>query len=56
MKPIRMSVLSHRCSLGLRANWRQFALYLEPNAFIGGMVGPEWRHSRRSGDSENDIA
>jgi hypothetical protein len=55
-EPIRMSALGHRCSLGLRANWRQFAWYLEPNAFIGGLVGPEWRHSRRSRDRENDIA
>src|SRR3977135_1724895 len=27
--------------LGLRANWRQFALLVAVNAFVGGMVGLE---------------
>jgi MFS family permease len=30
-----------RISLGLKANWRQFALLLLINAFVGGMVGIE---------------
>ena len=28
-------------TLGLRANWRQFALLVLINAFVGGMVGVE---------------
>jgi MFS family permease len=31
----------HRIRLGLRANWRQFALLMLINAFVGGMVGIE---------------
>jgi len=31
----------HRITLGLRANWRQFALLVLINAFVGGMVGIE---------------
>ena len=30
-----------RPALGLRANWRQFALLVAVNAFVGGMVGQE---------------
>ena len=30
-----------RIQLGLRANWRQFALLVAVNAFVGGMVGIE---------------
>ena len=30
-----------RIALGLRANWRQFALLVAVNAFVGGMVGLE---------------
>ena len=32
---------SGRIALGLRANWRQFALLVAVNAFVGGMVGLE---------------
>ncbi len=30
-----------KISLGLRANWRQFALLVAVNAFVGGMIGME---------------
>ncbi len=30
-----------RIALGLRANWRQFALLVAVNAFVGGMIGLE---------------
>lgn len=33
--------LGEKISLGLRANWRQFALLVLINAFVGGMVGIE---------------
>ncbi len=32
---------TRRVSLGLRANWRQFAALVTVNFFVGGMVGPE---------------
>jgi MFS family permease len=32
---------THQVTLGLRANWRQFALLVVINAFVGGMVGIE---------------
>lgn len=32
---------SHLISLGLRANWKQFALLVVINAFVGGVVGVE---------------
>ena len=35
------SVKAGRVSLGLRQNWRQFALLVLINAFVGGMVGIE---------------
>lgn len=34
-------VADERIALGLRANWRQFALLVAVNAFVGGMVGLE---------------
>src|SRR5689334_25133097 len=36
-----LSVASAPLRLGLRANWRQFALLVLINAFVGGMVGLE---------------
>ena len=36
-----MSEVADRIALGLRANWRQFALLVVINAFVGGMVGLE---------------
>src|SRR5689334_3162814 len=36
-----LSVASAPLRLGLRANWRQFALLVLINAFVGGMVGTE---------------
>ncbi|MFA6268146.1 MAG: MFS transporter [Pseudolabrys sp.] len=36
-----MTAVSHGIRLGLRENWRQFALLVLINAFVGGMVGIE---------------
>ena len=36
-----MSATAKRVELGLRANWRQFALLVLVNAFVGGVVGVE---------------
>ncbi|WP_323119772.1 MFS transporter [Burkholderia alba] len=36
-----LSAGEHRIRLGLRENWRQFALLVLVNAFVGGMVGIE---------------
>ena len=33
--------VNRRIALGLRANWRQFALLVAVNAFVGGMIGLE---------------
>src|SRR5881396_689176 len=33
--------LTQTITLGLRANWRQFALLVAVNAFVGGMIGLE---------------
>ena len=35
------SLATRRVQLGLRANWRQFALLVVVNAFVGAMVGLE---------------
>ena len=32
---------AHMVALGLKANWRQFALLVLINAFVGGMVGQQ---------------
>jgi hypothetical protein len=40
-------------SLGLRANWRQFALLVAVNAFVGGVVGVE--RSTLAPLAENDF-
>ena len=37
---------SFRASLGLKENWRQFALLVRINAFVGGMVGIERTEGR----------
>jgi MFS family permease len=39
--PGEASIAGRRIALGLRANWRQFALLVLINAFVGGMVGVE---------------
>jgi MFS family permease len=39
--PIEASDPIHDIRLGLRANWKQFALLVLVNAFVGGMVGLE---------------
>lgn len=45
MRPVAATQVTRRDSkhiaLGLRANWRQFALLVAVNAFVGGMVGLE---------------
>src|SRR5579859_4164266 len=39
--PSRLVTTAERVRLGLRANWRQFALLVLINAFVGGVVGVE---------------
>ncbi|TIU23798.1 MAG: MFS transporter, partial [Mesorhizobium sp.] len=36
-----MSAVASGVALGLKANWKQFALLVLINAFVGGMVGIE---------------
>ena len=47
---------AHGVALGLKANWRQFALLVLINAFVGGMVGIERTVVPLIGTEEFDIA